>query len=227
MKRILIVEDDEAMANALRIGFEHEGYSVSQARDGAEGLRMASEEQYEIIILDVMMPKMSGLDVCQQLRKSNNTTPIILLTARGQEIDKVVGLKIGADDYVTKPFSFLELLARAEAVQRRGKTQQPADLDFYEFGDVAIDFKRHEAKKNGKSIELTVREFHLLKYFIQHKGEIVTRDQLLDAVWGYNSFPVTRTVDTHLGKLRQKIEDTPNEPHFIITVHRLGYKFTG
>jgi two-component system alkaline phosphatase synthesis response regulator PhoP len=227
MKRVLIVEDDEAMANALRIGFEHEGYSVSQAQDGAEGLRMASEEQYEIIILDVMMPKMSGLEVCQQLRKSNNTTPIILLTARGQEIDKVVGLKIGADDYVTKPFSFLELLARAEAVQRRGKTQQPADLDFYEFGDVRIDFKRHEATKKGKALELTVREFNLLKYFIQHKGEIVTRDQLLDSVWGYNSFPVTRTVDTHLGKLRQKIEDTPNEPHFIITVHRLGYKFTG
>lgn len=227
MKRVLIVEDDEAMANALRIGFEHEDYSVSQARDGAEGLRMASEEQYEIIILDVMMPKMSGLDVCQQLRKSNNTTPIILLTARGQEIDKVVGLKIGADDYVTKPFSFLELLARAEAVQRRGKTQRPDDLNFYEFGDVQIDFKRHEASKGGKALALSVREFNLLKYFIQHKGEIVTRDQLLDSVWGYNSFPVTRTVDTHLGKLRQKIEDSPNEPHFIITVHRLGYKFIG
>jgi two-component system alkaline phosphatase synthesis response regulator PhoP len=227
MKRVLIVEDDEAMASALKLGFEHEGYVVSQARDGEEGLRMASKEQYELIILDVMMPKLSGLDVCQQLRKDNNVTPIILLTARGQEIDKVVGLRIGADDYVTKPFSFLELLARAEAVQRRGKLQQSADLHFYQFGDVSIDFKKHEAKKGKKSIELTTREFDLLKYFIQHKGEVVTRDHLLDSVWGYNNFPETRTVDTHLGKLRQKIENTPNEPRFIITVHRAGYKFTG
>jgi len=226
MKRILIIEDDEAMANALCIGFEHEGYKVFSARDGSAGLRMASEGGYDAIILDVMLPKMSGLDLCRELRKNNDSTPIIMLTARGQEIDKVVGLKIGADDYVTKPFSFMELAARVEAVGRRGKGRAD-DLEFYEFGDIRIDFKRYEATKDGKPLELTAREFNLLKYFILHKGEIVTRDQLLDAIWGYNSFPITRTVDTHLGKLRQKIEDLPNDPKFIITVHRVGYKFTG
>ncbi len=226
MTKVLVVEDDPAMAVALRDGFDYEGYQVSVAKDGAAGLSAATEDNWDIVILDVMLPKMSGLDVCKQLRNDGNQVPIILLTARGQEIDKVLGLKLGADDYVTKPFSFMELMARVEAILRRA-TKSSASIDIYEFGDVFLDFKKCEALKGKTGLELSHREFNILKYFIEHRGEVLTRDQLLDSVWGYESFPLTRTVDTHIAKLRQKIEDDPGNPNFIVTVHRVGYKFMG
>lgn len=229
--RVLIVEDDEAMSIALRDGFQYEGYSVTVAKDGEAGLKLATEDEPDLILLDVMLPKMTGLDICKQLRGDGNGVPIIMLTARGQEIDKVLGLKLGADDYITKPFGFMELLARAEAVLRRARGPAgnggAAAPETYRFGDVAIDFKRHEAKKAGHPIDLSPREFQLLAYFIQHKGEIVTREKLLDTVWDYNAIPFTRTVDMHIAKLRKKIEDNPSDPKHIVTVHRLGYKFTG
>jgi DNA-binding response OmpR family regulator len=226
MPKVLIVEDDDSMAVALKDGFEYEGYSVTMARDGAEGLRLATESPPDLMILDVMLPKMNGLDVCKQIRKDGNNLPIIMLTARGQEIDKVLGLKLGADDYVTKPFGFLELMARVEAVLRRA-TGREAALDSYQFGDVDVNFRKGEARKGGKMLELSAREFRLLRYFIEHKGEVVARDQLLDSVWDYDSTPLTRTVDMHVAKLRKKIEDTPADPKYLVTVHRVGYKFTG
>ncbi|HEV2843677.1 MAG TPA: response regulator transcription factor [Thermoanaerobaculia bacterium] len=229
MKRVLIVEDDEAMSVALRDGFQYEGYNVTVAKDGEAGLQLATNDEPDLILLDVMLPKMTGLDICKHLRGSGNDVPIIMLTARGQEIDKVLGLKLGADDYITKPFGFMELLARAEAVLRRARVPavSAATPDTYRFGDVSIDFKRHEARKASQPIELSPREFQLLAYFIQHRGEIVTRETLLDAVWDYNAIPFTRTVDMHIAKLRKKVEDNPSDPKHIVTVHRLGYKFTG
>jgi two-component system alkaline phosphatase synthesis response regulator PhoP len=226
MRKVLIVEDDQAMAVALRDGFTYEGYAVHVARDGAAGLRMAEERSHDLLILDVMLPRMSGLDVCRQLRSAGNYTPIIMLTARGQEIDKVLGLKTGADDYVTKPFSFLELMARVEAVLRR-TSKSLESVEKVSFGDVEMNFKTFEASKGGRALELSPREFKMMKYFVEHRGEVVTRDQLLDHVWGYEGLPLTRTVDMHIAKLRQKIEDTPSDPHHVITVHRVGYKFTG
>jgi DNA-binding response OmpR family regulator len=226
MRKILIVEDDHALAVALRDGFKYKGYSVEVATDGSAGMRMASEKDADLIILDVMLPKLSGLDICKQLRSTGNDIPIILLTARGQEIDKVMGLELGADDYVTKPFSFMELVARVEAVLRRAA--RPIEkAEVFRFGDVSLDFRKCEATKAGLPIDLSPREFKLMKYFIEHRGEVFSRDQLLDAVWGYDSFPLTRTVDTHIAKLRQKIEDDPGDPRHIITVHRAGYKFIG
>jgi len=226
--RVLIVEDDEAMSIALRDGFQYEGYSVTVAKDGEAGLEMAAAETPDLILLDVMLPKITGLDICKQLRGDGNGVPIIMLTARGQEIDKVLGLKLGADDYITKPFGFMELLARAEAVLRRTRGAAAAvPPETYRFGEVCIDFKRHEARKGSEAVDLSPREFQLLAYFIQHRGEIVTRETLLDSVWDYNAIPFTRTVDMHIAKLRKKIEDNPADPKHVITVHRLGYKFVG
>jgi two-component system alkaline phosphatase synthesis response regulator PhoP len=225
-KRVLVVEDDEAMAVALRDGFDYEGFEVTVARDGETGLKQARTASPGLIILDVMLPKKSGLDICKQLRAEGNNVPIIMLTARGQEIDKVLGLKLGADDYITKPFSFLELMARVEAVLRRAGGPQQR-MESYNFGDVVINFKSCQATKDGKPVELSPRELELMRFFVEHRGEVVTRDQLLDSVWGYDNMPYTRTVDMHIAKLRKKIEDKPNDPKFIVTVHRLGYKFTG
>jgi len=213
MSRVLIVEDDEAMAVALRDGFTYEGHEVTVARDGEAGLTSAREDSPDIMILDVMLPKMTGLEVCRVLRGEGSALPIIMLTARGQEIDKVLGLKLGADDYVTKPFSFMELMARVEAVLRRSQPGGGAQSAVYEFGDLTVDVDRHEATKGGDDLELT--------------SEVVSREELLDAVWGYDTIPFTRTVDTHIAKLRKKIEDNPGDPQFLITVHRLGYKFVG
>lgn len=235
MRRVLIVEDDEAMSVALRDGFAYEGYNVSLATDGEAGLRLATAESPDLILLDVMLPRITGLDICKKLRGDGNTVPIIMLTARGQEIDKVLGLKMGADDYVTKPFGFMELMARVEAVLRRCASAsspgtnpgQMPPLETCRFGDVTLDFKAHEAWKGKQPIELSPREFQLLGYFIQHRGEVVTREHLLDTVWDYNAIPFTRTVDMHIAKLRKKIEDNPSDPRHIITVHRLGYKFVG
>ena len=226
MPKVLIVEDDDSMAVALRDGFSYEGYDVKLARDGAAGLKAASEGNHDLVILDVMLPKLSGLDICKRVRRSGSRVPIIMLTARGQEIDKVLGLKIGADDYVTKPFSFLELMARVSAVLRRcsGVSEQ---VGHYEFGDVSMDFDKLEATKGEKPLDLTPREFKLLRFMIDHRGEILPRERLLDAVWGYENVPFTRTVDMHIAKLRKKIEDRPSDPTHIVTVHRVGYKFTG
>jgi DNA-binding response OmpR family regulator len=226
MPTVLLIEDDEAMLRALRDGFEYEGYRVVEARDGAAGLRLATEASPDLLILDVMLPKASGLDVCKQLRSTGSRVPIIILTARSQEIDKVLGLKLGADDYITKPFGFLELMARVEAVLRRA--HDPGDLlESYRFGDIAVDFKKHELRKSGEVVEVSPRELRLLRYFIDHRGEVVGRDALLDAVWDYDGAPLTRTVDMHVAKLRRKIEDEPAEPRWIVTVHRVGYKFSG
>jgi DNA-binding response OmpR family regulator len=225
--KVLVVEDDEAMAVALRDGFSYEGFEVEVARDGEAGLQLAREVDPDIMILDVMLPKMTGLEVCKTLRGDGADLPIIMLTARGQEIDKVLGLKLGADDYITKPFSFMELMARVEAVLRRcgsGPARRESSLSF---ADVTIDFDRHEATKGDRSIDLSPREFRLLQFFAEHRGDVVTREQLLDAVWGYDTIPFTRTVDTHVAKLRKKIEDEPSDPRHLITVHRVGYKFVG
>ena len=226
MRKVLIIEDDQAMAVALRDGFNYEGYTVEVARDGALGLRLAADKNHDLIILDVMLPKLCGLDVCKRLRAEGHRTPIIMLTARGQEIDKVVGLKTGADDYVTKPFSFLELMARVEAILRRTSRTEES-FDEAQFGDIRLNFKTLEARKSERSLDLSPREFKILKYFLERRGEVITRDQLLDGVWGYDGFPLTRTVDMHIAKLRHKIEDNPADPRYIVTVHRAGYKFIG
>lgn len=226
MPRILVVEDDSAMAVALQDGFSYEGFDVDVASDGSKGLRLANEGNPDVIVLDVMLPKLSGIDVCKRIRQNNNRVPIIMLTARGQEADKVVGLKSGADDYVTKPFSFLELLARVEAVLRRAQDRSEGG-ETYEFGDIRIDFRRSQAFKHGKHLSLSPREFRLLRFLIDHRGEVLARERLLDAVWDYDNVPFTRTVDMHIAKLRKKIEDTPQDPTFIVTVHRVGYRFNG
>ena len=223
MTRILIVEDDPAMSVALRDGFEFEKYSVETAGDGDEGLRLATRGDHDLMILDVMLPKKSGLDLCKELRRNGSHTPIIMLTARGQEIDKIVGLKLGADDYVTKPFSFMELLARVEAVLRRMNRTSAGDT--YAFGDVSLDFRTYQATRSGVPLELTPREFRILRYFIDHADQVVSREALLNHVWGYDSSALTRTVDTHMARLRHKIESTPSEPRHLLTVHRVGYKF--
>ena len=223
MTRILIVEDDPAMSVALRDGFEFEKYAVEMASDGEDGLRLATRGDHDLIVLDVMLPKKSGLDLCKELRKNGSRTPVIMLTARGQEIDKIVGLKLGADDYVTKPFSFMELLARVEAVLRRVSRSSAGDE--YAFGNVCLDFRTYQASKSGVALELTPREFRILRYFIDHVEEVVSREALLNHVWGYDSSAFTRTVDTHMARLRQKVEATPSEPRHLLTVHRVGYKF--
>ncbi len=224
MRRVLIVEDDEAMAVALQDGFSSEGYEVELVRDGAEALSSLRGDPPQLVILDVMLPKMSGLDVCKHVRKRGNSVPIIMLTARGQEIDKVVGLRAGADDYVTKPFSLMELMARVEAVMRRSQGADGGD-ERCAFGDVEIDFAGSETIKAGRSVDLTTLEYRLLRYFHAHRGKVVTREQLLEDVWGYDNVAITRTVDMHIAKLRKKIEDNPRDPRFIVTVHRRGYKF--
>ena len=213
------------MVLGLRDSLEYEGFEVSSASDGEDGLNKAVAEKPDLILLDVMLPVMSGLDVCRALRNKGIEIPIIMLTARSQEIDKVVGLEIGADDYVTKPFSIKELTARIRAHLRRTTAKQIVEIENFMFGDVELDFKRYRASKAGKELELSAREFDILKYLICHREEIVTRDQLLDEVWGYSSSPITRTIDNHIVKLRQKIEDSPSDPQHIITVHRVGYRF--
>jgi DNA-binding response OmpR family regulator len=174
-----------------------------------------------------MLPKMTGLEICKLLRGEGSDLPIIMLTARGQEIDKVLGLKLGADDYVTKPFSFMELMARVEAVLRRARPDAGTQRPVHHIGDVTINFDRHEATKGDAALDLTPREFRLLSYLVERRGEVVSREELLDAVWGYDTIPFTRTVDTHIAKLRKKIEEDPSDPHHIITVHRVGYKLVG
>ncbi len=224
MKKVLIIEDEPEMVRGLRHNFEFEGYQVFVARDGEAAINETLHSSPDIILLDVMLPKLSGLDVCRDLRAKGITNPIIMLTARGQETDKIVGLEVGADDYVTKPFSIKELLARVRAHLRRSRNGVRT-LERYRFGDVELDFKKYRAVREGRPIDLSPREFEILKCLILHENEIVTRDQLLDEVWGLQNYPITRTVDNHIAKLRQKIEASPSEPEHIITVHRIGYRF--
>jgi two-component system alkaline phosphatase synthesis response regulator PhoP len=224
--RILIVEDEPAMVAGLRDNFEYEGYDVISAGDGVQGLERALVEQPDLVVLDVMMPRMSGLDVCKQLKAKRPSLPIIMLTARGQEIDKVVGLELGADDYVTKPFSIRELMARVKAVLRR-VSPAVTTPEVYRFSDVEVNIRSNEVRRAGASVELSSKEFALLAYFVAHPAETLSRDRLLDAVWGYENYPNTRTVDTHILHLRQKLESNPEEPRLFLTVHGSGYKFVG
>ena len=226
MAKILIVEDEPNMVAGLRDNFEFEGHQVITAGDGVAGLERAIAESPDLVILDVMMPRMSGLDVCRQLKSKRPSIPIIMLTARGQEVDKVVGLELGADDYVTKPFSIRELLARVKAVLRRARVAPKTD-EKYSFGEVEVNLRSCQVSRKGQALDFSSKEFELLKYFLIHPGQTLTRDRLLEDVWGYDRFPTTRTVDAHIVRLRQKVEPKPEEPRFILTVHGTGYKFVG
>lgn len=226
-KRILLVEDEADLVLTLTDFLTMEGYHVTSANDGALGLQRATEESYDLLLLDVMLPRKNGFDILRDLRQRGVQTPAIMLTARGQVVDRILGLKLGADDYVTKPFDSGELAARIEALFRRMPATEQARPDRYAFGDVQIDFTRAEVTRAGEPLELAPREYHLLRYFIEHRGMILSRDDLLNAVWGYDAMPVTRTVDVHLGQLRQKLEPNPRQPQYFITLHGLGYKFVG
>lgn len=226
MERILIIEDEEAILMPLSDNLKLEGYEVSSAKDGRQGFSLAKEKGHDLIILDIMLPGMDGFEVCRKLRQAGITIPIMMLTAKSQEIDKVLGLELGADDYVTKPFSSRELLARVKALLRRAREPQP-EMDVLCFGNVEIDFRKYEAKKNGKPIYLTALEYSLLQCLIKHKDEVVHRDAVLDEVWGENVYVDPRTVDKHVSFLRKKIEDDPEKPRHIVGVRGVGYKFAG
>jgi two-component system alkaline phosphatase synthesis response regulator PhoP len=230
-RRLLLVEDEPGLVMTLTDRLIAEGYEVQSAMTAPEGLEAGTTGGFDIILLDVMLPGGSGLDVCRELRHRGVQSPVLMLTARGQVVDKVVGLKLGADDYVVKPFEMAELLARIEAVLRRSAARAAApaaaNADVYRFGDVSIDFRKAEVIKNGAPIELSALEFKLLRYFIEHKGAVLSRDELLNEVWGYDAMPSTRTVDVHVAWLRQKLEDNPRHPQFVQTMHGLGYKFVG
>ena len=224
MEKILVIEDEPDMVMGLKDNLEYEGYAVVTARDGVEGIQLAQKELPDLIVLDLMLPKKDGYDVCKELRAKGMDTPIIMLTAKGQEVDKVLGLELGADDYVTKPFSIREVLARIKAVLRR-KGSRPQKLESYSFGNVRVDFRKSFAVRNGETIELCHYENEILRLLIANKDEPVSRNRLLDEVWGYDLFPTTRTIDNHIVKLRQKIEDDPKNPTHVVTVHGIGYKF--
>jgi two-component system alkaline phosphatase synthesis response regulator PhoP len=225
--RVLLIEDEAGLRLTLSDRLASEGYLVDTASDGEAGLRSASSGAYDLIILDVMLPRMNGFDVCREARRRGVDAPVLMLTARGQMVDKVVGLKLGADDYLTKPFEMPELMARLEALLRRCPSGPHPSGDTYRFGDVIVDFRRAEVTRGGNQVDLSAREFKLLRHFIEHRGAALSRDALLSQVWGYDEMPLTRTVDVHVAGLRQKIEANPKTPEFILTVHGLGYKFVG
>ncbi len=227
MSKILIIEDQRDLANGLEINFKKNGYEALKAGTGELGLSMAISEAPDLIILDVMLPGMSGLDVCQELRKRSIHIPILMLTAKSDEIDRVVGLEVGADDYVTKPFSVRELLARVRAHLRRRAFEAPAAPTRYSFGKAALDFVKYEALLDGQPLQMTQKEFELMKYFVRHRGELVTRDQILDEIWGFDNTSVTRTIDMHISKLRKKFEEDPSNPKYLLSVYGEGYKFVG
>ena len=224
-KKILIVEDDPGILLSLKDEFESQGYEVSVAEDGQKGFKMAKQQKPDLIILDIMLPVLDGYEVCKRLRMEGDTTPIIMLTVKDKEIDRVLGLELGADDYVTKPFSLLELMARVKSVLRRTE-ERTKDLTSYSFGQVELDFKKYEAKKKGKKLELTPLEFQMLKLFIQRKEQVVSRDDFLNKIWGEdNTYVSFRTVDSHIANIRKKIEDDPSNPKHIISIRGVGYKF--
>jgi len=225
-KKILIIEDDPGILLSLKDEFESEGYTVSTAEDGEKGLEIAKQQRPDLIILDIMLPVLDGYEVCKRLRMEGDTTPIIMLTVKDKEIDRVLGLELGADDYVTKPFSLRELMARVKAVLRRTE-ERAKDLATYGFAQIELDFKKYEAKKKQKKLDLTHLEFQMLKLFIQRKGEVISRDDFLDKIWGEdNTYVSFRTVDSHIANIRKKIEDDPSNPKHIISIRGVGYKFT-
>jgi two-component system alkaline phosphatase synthesis response regulator PhoP len=233
-RRILLVEDEPSLVLTVSDRLLSEGYHVETAGDGNTGLSRALAEPFDLVILDVMLPGRDGFEVCRELRSRGGQVPVLMLTARSQVIDRVVGLKLGADDYLTKPFEMIELLARVEALIRRSSAPAPsapsasaAPAGAYTFGDVRVDFRRAEVFRDDEPVTLSALEFKLLAYFIENRGALLTRDELLDKVWGYDAMPVTRTVDVHVGSLRQKLERNPSHPELFLTVHRRGYRFAG
>ena len=226
-KKILIIEDEKELISGLKLNLNFEGYDVIWALDGEEGLNKALKEAPDLILLDIMLPKKDGLDVCRDLRRQNVTIPIIMLTAKSEEVDKVVGLEIGADDYITKPFSVKELLARVKAHLRREKREEKDVPSVYRFDDVEIDFIHFKVKRKKKEFDLTSLEVEILKYFVAHRGEVVTREALLDKIWGYERYPSTRTIDNHILKLRKKLQDDPVKAKYIFSVYGEGYRFMG
>ena len=223
--KILIIEDEEDIVKGLTINLKDEGYEVDWAPDGETGLSKSLEDTPDLIILDIMLPEMDGLEVCRELRKKDIDIPILMLTAKNEEIDRVVGLEIGADDYITKPFSIRELLARVKAHLRRVKREEKSALSTYSFGDVEIDFVHFKIRRKGKESDATSLEIKILKYLIEHRGQVVSRDDLLNDVWGYDNYPTTRTIDNHILKIRKKIEEDPVHPRYIHSVYGGGYRF--
>jgi two-component system, OmpR family, alkaline phosphatase synthesis response regulator PhoP len=225
-RRVLLIEDEPGLVLTVADRLQSEGYEVGLATDGPTGLDRAARAAWDVILLDVMLPGASGFDICRDLRQRGVQTPIIMLTARGQVSDRVTGLQLGADDYLTKPFDLLELIARIEVQLRRVQAGGASDR-IYRFGTVTVDVRRTEVRRDGVLVELSAREFLLLKYFLEHREETLSRDQLLNEVWGYHAMPSTRTVDVHVAWLRQKIEPNPRQPQYLLTIHGLGYKFVG
>ena len=223
MSHILVVEDDPAILRGLADNLRFESHEVLTASDGEEGYRLIREKNPDLIILDLMLPKLSGYELCRKVRAEGVTIPILMLTARGEEADRVLGLDLGADDYVSKPFSVRELLARVRALLRRSQPPQ-AVPDELHFEDVLVDFRRYVASKAGKPLEMTRKEFGILRLLAARPGEVLSRDELLNEVWGYENYPTTRTVDNHIASLRAKIEEDPAEPRHLLTVHGVGYK---
>jgi two-component system alkaline phosphatase synthesis response regulator PhoP len=222
---LLLIEDEPGLQLVLSDRLVAEGYLVETAADGDSGFQRAAGEPFDVIVLDVMLPKRDGFDVARSLRQQGIQTPILMLTAKGQVVDRVVGLKLGADDYLTKPFEMVELLARLEALLRRAPPAAGVSLERYQFANVVVDVRKAEVTKGGTAVELSAKEFHLLRYFIEHRGATLSREELLHQVWGYQATPSTRTVDVHVAWLRQKLEPNPRIPQFILTIHGLGYKF--
>ena len=225
--RILLVEDEPSLVLTLVDRLQSEGYEVESARDGKAGLERGLSGGFDLILLDVALPGKGGFDVLRDLRQKRVETPVLMLTARGQVVDRVLGLKLGADDYLPKPFDMMELLARIEAVLRRERVASPGPTGSYSFGKVRVDFRRAEVTSSGQPVELSSLEFKLLRHFIQHRGTLLSRQELLEKVWGYPAALQTRTVDVHVASLRQKVEPHPSKPEYIVTVHRMGYRFQG
>ena len=226
-QKLLLIEDEPGLVMTLTDLLGGEGYSVKAVQDGHEGLVLACTAEFDVIVLDVMLPGMNGFDLCRDLRKRGVRTPILILTARGELSDKVKGLKLGADDYLPKPFAMPELLARLQALLRRAVPEAGRSTKTYEFGSVVVDLRSTTVRREGKAVEMSAREFEFLCYLIEHRGETVSRRQLLKEVWGYDFAMLTRTVDVHFGLLRQKLEPDPKHPRYFVTVRGLGYKFVG
>lgn len=224
-EKILIVDDEEHIIELIKFNLENNGYKVICANNGNDAVKLAKSEIPQLVLLDLMLPGLDGYDVCREIRKdpSISTVPVIMITAKGEEIDKILGLELGADDYITKPFSIREMMARVKAMLRRAKTQYHDDT--YAIADINIDFQKHEVIKHNKKVELTLKEFELLQILIKNKGRVMTRDFLLDKVWGYEYMGETRTVDVHIRHLRQKIEDDDKNPKYIETIRGIGYRF--
>jgi two-component system, OmpR family, alkaline phosphatase synthesis response regulator PhoP len=225
-EKILVVDDEENILELIRFNLENNGYEVITAANGIDAVKLAKSENPQLVLLDLMLPGMDGYDVCKEIRmdKSLAGIPIIMITAKGEELDKILGLELGADDYITKPFSIREMLARVKAVLRRTTTQFTDKA--YRFGSISVDFQRHEVLRNDEKIDLTLKEFELLEILIKNKGRVMTRDFLLDKIWGYEYIGETRTVDVHIRHLRQKVEEDDKNPKYIETIRGIGYRFS-